>query len=63
MNHELHIILMHLKQRTYNNTNLCREILYRYKKCHGIGCKYCVLNTCSVTSDQYVSRLIFRVPI
>lgn len=62
MNHELIIILMHLKSRTFHNVQLCNEI-YRWDTCKGIGCRYCVLNTSSPTSDRYASRLLFRVLI
>ena len=62
MNHELIIILMHLKSRTFHNVQLCNEI-YRWDTCKGIGCSYCVLNTSSPTSDRYASRLLFRIPI
>lgn len=62
MNHELIIILMHLKSHTFNNIKLCNLVHIR-DKCIGIGCNYCVLNTCSPTSDRYVSRLLFRIPI
>lgn len=62
MNHELIIILMHLKSHTYMNTKLCKFIHIR-DKCIGIGCAYCVLNTSSPTSDRYASRLLFRIPI
>ena len=62
MNHELIIILMHLKSRTFHNVQLCNEI-YRQDKCKGIACRYCVLNTSSTTSDRYASRLLFRIPI
>ena len=62
MNHELIIILMHLKSRTFSNVNLCNFVHIR-DKCIGIGCSYCVLNTSSPTSDRYTSRLLFRIPI
>lgn len=62
MKHELIIILMHLKSRTFNNFNICNEI-YKWDKCKGIGCSYCVLNTSTSTSDRYASRLLFRIPI
>nr|DAX06441.1 MAG TPA: hypothetical protein [Caudoviricetes sp.] len=62
MNHELHIILMHLKTFTYLNTKMCNFIHIR-DKCAGVACKHCILNRGSPTSDQYASRLIFRVPI
>lgn len=63
MNHELHIILMYLKTFTVHNPNPCRHILYKYDACKGIGCRYCVLSTCTTTSDRYAPSLIFRVPI
>lgn len=62
MNHELIIILMHLKSHTFNNVKICKMIYIR-DKCKGIECKYCVLNASSPTSDRYVSRLLFRIPI
>ena len=62
MNHELIIILMHLKSHTYNNVKLCNFINVR-GRCIGIECKYCVLDGCSPTSDRYASRLLFRIPI
>lgn len=62
MNHELIIILMHLKSRTFNNGNLCNEI-YKWDKCTGIRCSCCVLNTSSPTSDRYASRFLFRITI
>ena len=62
MNHELHIILMHLKTFTYSNTKLHSVIVEKHG-CFSISCKHCVLNTGSPTSDQYASRLIFRIPI
>lgn len=62
MNHDLIIILMHLKSYTVNNIKMC-NVIYKSDKCKGIGCKYCVLNTSSPTSDRYVSRLLFRIPI
>lgn len=62
MNHELIIILMHLKSHTFNNVKLCNFVHLR-NKCIGINCYSCVLNTCSHTSDRYASRLLFRIPI
>lgn len=62
MNYELIIILMHLKSHTFMNSKICNEI-YRWDKCKGIGCEYCLLNSCSITSGNYVSRLLFRIPI
>ena len=62
MNHELIIILMHLKSHTYNNVKLCNFVCIS-GKCIGIGCSYCVLNASSPTSDRYASRLLFRIPI
>lgn len=62
MNHELIIILMHLKSRALNNFNICNEI-YKWDKCKGIGCSYCVLSTSLPTSDRYASRLLFRITI
>lgn len=62
MNHELHIILMHLKTFTHSNTKLCHFIHLR-DRCIDVACKHCVLNAGSTTSYQYASRLIFRVPI
>lgn len=62
MNHELIIILMHLKSFTFSNIKIC-DVLRPKGICAGIGCSYCVLNLCSPTSDRYVSRLLFRIPI
>lgn len=62
MNHELHIILMHFKTFTYSNTKMCNFVSVR-SRCIDVACRHCVLNTGSTTSDQYASRLIFRVPI
>lgn len=62
MNNDLIIILMHLKAHTYRNVKLCNFAHVR-DKCIGVGCSYCVLNTSSPTSDRYVSRLLFRIPI
>ena len=62
MNHELHIILMHLKSHTYINRRMCNFMHIR-DKCVNIACKHCILNQGSITSNQYASRLIFRVPI
>lgn len=62
MNHELIIILMHLKSHTFNNVKMCK-LIYKRDKCKGIGCTYCVLNAYSPTSDRYASRLLFRIPI
>lgn len=62
MNHELIIILIHLKSHTFMNSKLCHFIFIR-DMCIGNGCEYCLLNSFSITSDLYVSRLLFRVPI
>ncbi|QSJ04014.1 hypothetical protein KNV79_gp38 [Salmonella phage vB_SalP_TR2] len=62
MNHDLITILIHLKSHTFMNSKLCHFIFIR-DICRGNGCEYCLLNSCSITSDLYVSRLLFRIPI
>lgn len=62
MNHNLITILMHLKSFTFNNIKIC-DVIRPGAKCVGIGCYYCILSLCSPTSDRYVSKLLFRVPI
>lgn len=62
MNHELIIILIHLKSHTFMNGKLCHFIFIE-DMCIGITCRCCILNTSSFTSDRYASAILFRIPI
>lgn len=62
MNHDLIFILTYLKSHTLTKNNLC-FFIHQRNKCIHVGCPQCLLSNYTSRINQYVSNLLFRIPI